>query len=1237
MRLPTNDFGATVVGPPLHARESWLRWLVRTMRETANPNTMHTEDLTPVELEKQASFESLDYYRPYPDMYVEYLRESHKSRQHQYLDNAGPSMEGVSPEAEVGRPNHVTTPTGNSISAVGAAAASYVSGMSFLSSSPAASPMLHVTEAFPLLQMDKEERHATLRWLLHVLIALSVGIVATFVSYAVDFVETYRADVLYHVMTKDGRNTAAGNAAGFVYTLVGAVVLTAVAAGVVVYFEPAASGGGIPDVMAYLNGVHLRKAMNLRTFIAKTISCICAVAGGLPVGLEAPLIHLGAITGAGVTQGRSRTLGFQTKLFQAFRNNKDRRDFITAGAACGVSVAFGAPIGGLLFVMEEVSSFWDQSSNGQIFLATMLCFTFSTIINSIVEDRRLLVWVSNAASVLFEVNLTIPLNLVSIVPSLLLGFLMGSMAAFFTKANLILIKWRRRVLRPYPFRRFLEPVVVGAVFSACMFVMSLLAPCAPELEIADVNDTIHIWGTEGAGRLFNNTCAQPNTFSPLGTLNMASGKNTIRHLFSRQTAGEFTVINLVMYFFIYFGFAMLSSGMAVAGGLVVPSLVIGAVFGRLYGLLLFHIAAKGISGIPRSYAMADAWMDPGVFALIGAGAFLAGTSRMTMAICVIMVELSAELHYLLPVMVAIVMSKSTADWLCEPLYHQMLLMDSVPYLPQNIVKPEFEQLTAADVMASDVVTLRMRERTERVLAALRDSTHHAFPVVEAELDDLTDEEGKTRDDRGSGGRQGSVPRSHKTDSASRYTTTTPRPHSLDDPAAAHIRYKFVGLVTREDLQVYFTLPQLQEFDPVSPTSAATPAVATTTTAGTTSSQPVPLTADDSDGFGGRLAPCVLAIRKLSWQQWVSQKSQLFFSTSDRYEWVRTHIPDGAPIGVDVGAASSSFISENRLPPVVDLSLIVNRSPWVIPPFFNLQMAYHTFRMMGLRHMVVVDGDTVTGMITRKDLLVDSLRRRMKELSARLATADSAAPSLPPSHTNRSNQLHRGQQQQQQQRRVEGQEEDEEEGRSVHGDEHLLSPVVQIVHSSAVEQLRRQHSGNPPANRRAAASTWLQLEQGAAAEGTPPDGGAALDLSRRPTPACVAAETVITTAPHGARRAADNADDSTQPKKKMASSLSSLFDSFAADAATTSTRGGDPSTLTPNNNSSTAAPTTVVTPSSASPPRAMTQQPSATGKSAVEGGGATAQEKPSSKKLLPPDAEVLFDLSVLRSPRETAQQ
>lgn len=64
------------------------------------------------------------------------------------------------------------------------------------------------------------------------------------------------------------------------------------------------------------------------------------------------------------------------------QNPKDKRDFVTAGAAMGVAVAFSAPIGGLLFVLEEIASFWQQSLGWQIFFASMLAVLTSDTLRS---------------------------------------------------------------------------------------------------------------------------------------------------------------------------------------------------------------------------------------------------------------------------------------------------------------------------------------------------------------------------------------------------------------------------------------------------------------------------------------------------------------------------------------------------------------------------------------------------------------------------------------------------------------------------------------------------------------------------------------------------------------------------------------------------------------------------------------------------------------------------------------
>lgn len=59
------------------------------------------------------------------------------------------------------------------------------------------------------------------------------------------------------------------------------------------FISQMAGGSGIPEVIGFLNGIVMRRVLNLTAFCVKFFSCACAVGAGLPVGPEGPMIHIG--------------------------------------------------------------------------------------------------------------------------------------------------------------------------------------------------------------------------------------------------------------------------------------------------------------------------------------------------------------------------------------------------------------------------------------------------------------------------------------------------------------------------------------------------------------------------------------------------------------------------------------------------------------------------------------------------------------------------------------------------------------------------------------------------------------------------------------------------------------------------------------------------------------------------------------------------------------------------------
>mmetsp|Transcript_36922 Transcript_36922/g.104189 ORF Transcript_36922/g.104189 Transcript_36922/m.104189 type:complete len:888 (-) Transcript_36922:149-2812(-) len=547
-----------------------------------------------------------------------------------------------------------------------------------------------------------------------------------------------------------------------------ALVLSA--ASLVQLWCPSAAGAGVAPVMAYLNGSFIPNLLNFKTFVTKFFGTICGCAANMAMGPEGPMVHMGACIASCIAEldckmfgclaccgprkrvgalGDPATTG-RCYLCRSF-DDTDHREFVSAGTACGLAAAFGAPIGGVLFSMEEACSYWSRKVAWRCFLAAMLsAFVIAQLNKS--DEAGMLSFDTKSIQIgnrswLYQTPLVAACAVVA-----------GVMGSCF---NLLRTKVARiRANKKATILRILEAGVTALLVISIMFFVSASAgSCvAPPDDAPKINQkpfrehlTFLSLGYMNASMYSEMTTYGIQWRCPEGQYNdLASAffdnpDSTIKHLFSIHRSRppsykpkladtfnpefwhcgvgmgnscKFTTKSLAIFSLTYLCLMGLCTGLAVPAGMFMPSIMVGSSVGGLFGIILQQL-------LPATWKI-----YPGVYALVGATSVLGGVFRASISLVVIMVEGTRGIEFIFGVIVAIVVSNWVADHIHHNgVYESELEQDGNINFLRLEPPRKLQTLLASNIMASPVIGLRPFENVAFICQILRCCTHNGFPVL----------------------------------------------------------------------------------------------------------------------------------------------------------------------------------------------------------------------------------------------------------------------------------------------------------------------------------------------------------------------------------------------------------------------------------------------------------------------------------------------------------------------------
>ena len=250
--------------------------------------------------------------------------------------------------------------------------------------------------------------------------------------------------------------------------------------------------------------------------------------------------------------------------------------------------------------------------------------------------------------VLYQVTYSTGWHAFELVFFALLGVLGGLYGAAFIRLNMRIASWRKRsnILKS----PIIEVAIVAVVTAMINYPNGFMRAQFPELvatlfsECSDLQD------------------------EQLGLCDASPTPAVLANILTAATLGFFL--------------ASITFGLQLPAGIMLPSVAIGALYGRALGLVLRTWHANHPSAFIFGACEPDvSCITAGQYAVVGAASALAGCTRMTVSVVVIMFELTGALTYVLPIMISVLIAKWIGDAFGpRGIYESWIAFNGYPFL-----------------------------------------------------------------------------------------------------------------------------------------------------------------------------------------------------------------------------------------------------------------------------------------------------------------------------------------------------------------------------------------------------------------------------------------------------------------------------------------------------------------------------------------------------------------------------